>query len=341
MKTFKKIDFQKGSGIFVLGYMMMIVCLFIGLVLIEQNSRYENALNTQIATDSISDGTAIYASTLRGMDKDEMYTEAKDKAKEIAELIADNTSVKTIKEYDIHENTFKDENMVSIYLTANYEESSNVKAWGIDDGTDEESYNITRYATTSFTNGSSDNLWPLTTTLMTSPFGWRIPPVTSMGYGSNNHGGLDIAGSVGQPIYAVNDGTVEFYPNCGSAGNMIQQTLETGTVIKYMHCDGFNSLLSNGSSVKKGDLIGYVGNTGNSGGPHLHLQAEISGMKYNCFYTLYNGMLDNLELPNNGNGSIANPNLVNSYGTGLLDYEYFDGTHMIKKDGTVTSYGQH
>ncbi len=337
----KRIDFRKGSGTFVLGYMMMIVCLFIGLVLIEQFSMFNNAANTQMAADSISDGVATYASTLRGMDIDEMYDDSLDRMDLIADTIADNTNINIQKEVDIDEDSFKNDNKVYVKLTNIFFKTNSIDYFGHEKD-DPGYYEVTKYSATVFTNSSSDFYWPLTTAFIASPFGWRQRFMTDSGqYSSNNHGGVDIDGSMGQPIYAVDDGTVSFFPNNDGAGNMIQETCSSnGIVVKYMHCSGFNTALSDGASVKKGTLIGYVGSTGNSTGPHLHLQTEFNGIKYNPFYSLYNGATENLKFPNNGVGSVTNPGLVNSYGTGLLDYEYYDASNqlMYRPDGTSSAY---
>lgn len=333
-----KIDFRKGSGTFVLGYMMMIVSLFICIVLIDQYSKYGNALNTQMAVDSISDGVASYSSTLRGMDEDEMYEEAKDRADTIAQLIAEDTAVNDQEKYEIHEQDYKENSEVAVYLTANYKTTSDVSGWGIDDGTDNGKYSITRYATTVFTNHAlSDYIWPSTIIACSSPFGWRVPPTAGA---TNNHQGIDLGAPIGTPMYAVGDGTVSFNSSYGGGGMSAFVKLDDTDITEIvMHCSSFASNLHDGDHVKKGDIIAYSGNTGVSTGPHFHFTTEINGVRYNPLYCLYGGSLENIKLPNNSVASISEIP-PNSKGTTLLSYEYYDAgaLQMVKPDGTRVSY---
>lgn len=95
----------------------------------------------------------------------------------------------------------------------------------------------------------------------------------------SSHTGLDIAASTGTPIAAAASGTVTFSGRKGSFGNMIVITHGNGVQTYYAHC---NSLyVSAGTQVSQGQTIATVGSTGNSTGPHLHLEVRVNGVAYN------------------------------------------------------------
>jgi len=85
------------------------------------------------------------------------------------------------------------------------------------------------------------------------------------------HLGTDFAAPVGRNIYAAGDGRIEFAGEKGGYGNVIIINHGNGYKTLYGHQKGFAKGIRQGQNIKKGDLIGYVGNTGLSSGPHLHL----------------------------------------------------------------------
>ena len=87
-------------------------------------------------------------------------------------------------------------------------------------------------------------------------------------YSSGYHTGLDFAAPSGTPIRAVANGVITSTGYEGAYGNQTVQTLEDGTEIWYCHQTSYT--VSPGDTVRAGDIIGYVGSTGNSTGPHLH-----------------------------------------------------------------------
>lgn len=91
----------------------------------------------------------------------------------------------------------------------------------------------------------------------------------------NSHGGFDIANVTGTPIKAAADGKVTYRGYGDRSGNMITVAHAGGWSTKYMHLSKYN--VAQGATVKKGQVIGYMGSTGNSTGPHLHLQIERNG----------------------------------------------------------------
>ncbi|ALV24511.1 zinc metallopeptidase, M23 family [Campylobacter iguaniorum] len=84
------------------------------------------------------------------------------------------------------------------------------------------------------------------------------------------HLGMDYAAPKGTKIYAAGDGTVSFAGKKGGYGNVLTINHADGYMTLYAHVNGFASGMKRGKSVKKGQLVAYVGNTGMSTGPHLH-----------------------------------------------------------------------
>lgn len=104
------------------------------------------------------------------------------------------------------------------------------------------------------------------------PFGWRVHPVTGE---LNHHFGTDWApydGLPGLPIYAVQTGILREFQWLDSRGwyATIEHTDDTYTS-EYMHMQGLNTSLSVGQLITKGQLLGWMGNTGISSGVHIHL----------------------------------------------------------------------
>lgn len=95
----------------------------------------------------------------------------------------------------------------------------------------------------------------------------------------SSHTGLDIATSTGTPIVAAATGTVTFSGYKGSYGNMIVISHGNGVQTYYGHCSKL--YVSAGTTVSQGQTIAAVGSTGNSTGPHLHLEVRINGVAYN------------------------------------------------------------
>lgn len=98
---------------------------------------------------------------------------------------------------------------------------------------------------------------------------------SQFGARNGSHTGTDFASPGGTDIYAWKTGIVSFVGWKGSYGNFIIIDHGDGTVSRYAHCSGFN--VSQGQPVTQGDVIGYVGTTGNSTGNHLHFEILING----------------------------------------------------------------
>ena len=101
----------------------------------------------------------------------------------------------------------------------------------------------------------------------------------------SKHTGLDIAAATGTKIKAAAGGTVTFSGYKGSFGYMVVINHGNGIETYYAHCSKL--YVSAGQKVNQGDVIAAVGNTGNSTGPHLHLEIRINGVAYNPQNYLY------------------------------------------------------
>lgn len=101
----------------------------------------------------------------------------------------------------------------------------------------------------------------------------------------SSHTGLDISAPKGTAIKAAASGTVTFSGYKGSYGNMIVISHGNGVQTYYAHCSAL--YLSAGASVSQGQVIAAVGSTGNSTGPHLHLEVRVNGVAYNPQNYLY------------------------------------------------------
>lgn len=101
----------------------------------------------------------------------------------------------------------------------------------------------------------------------------------------SSHTGLDIATSAGTPILAAASGTVTFAGYKGSYGNLIVISHGNNVQTYYAHCSSLYA--SVGQTVSQGETIAAVGSTGNSTGPHLHLEIRVNGVAYNPQNYLY------------------------------------------------------
>ena len=113
---------------------------------------------------------------------------------------------------------------------------------------------------------------PLDDATLTSNFGMRTHPVLG---GRRNHKGIDLAQPSGTPIYATADGVVGKAEWFSSYGNYIQIEHGAEMQTRFAHLSGY--AVTAGEQVRKGQLIGYVGSTGRSTGPHLHYEVRVAG----------------------------------------------------------------
>ena len=110
---------------------------------------------------------------------------------------------------------------------------------------------------------------PLDGARISSNFGMRKHPISGF---NKMHKGVDFAAPTGTPIYAGGNGIVEYVGRNGGYGKYIRIRHNNGYKTAYAHLSNYKKGISKGVRVNQGDVIGYVGNTGNSTGPHLHYE---------------------------------------------------------------------
>ncbi|MDR1310420.1 MAG: M23 family metallopeptidase, partial [Burkholderiaceae bacterium] len=111
--------------------------------------------------------------------------------------------------------------------------------------------------------------YPLTFTRISSGFSTRRHPIMGLW---KQHRGIDFAAPTGTPIHSAADGTVDFVGWQGGYGNLIVVKHWNAYSTAYGHMSKFAKDMKKGDKVKQGDIIGYVGSTGYSTGPHLHYE---------------------------------------------------------------------
>ena len=123
-------------------------------------------------------------------------------------------------------------------------------------------------------------------TRIASGYGLRIHPVYKI---SKLHGGMDFTAPLGTEVYASGDGTVEEASRSKRGmGNCIILNHGFGYSSVYAHLDNFN--VRPGQKVRRGDIIGYVGNTGMSVAPHLHYEIKLNGMNVDPVNYFFNDL---------------------------------------------------
>jgi murein DD-endopeptidase MepM/ murein hydrolase activator NlpD len=124
---------------------------------------------------------------------------------------------------------------------------------------------------------AAPNLWPVEGTV-TGSFGERIDPFNGEGA---FHSGVDISTSYGHPVLAPADGLVIFSEIFGGYGRMVVINHGNGISTRFGHLSAF--AVAPGQRVQRGDIIGYVGLSGRSTGPHLHYEVRINNTPVNPY----------------------------------------------------------
>jgi len=119
---------------------------------------------------------------------------------------------------------------------------------------------------------------PIDGARISSGFGMRHHPV--LGY-NKMHKGMDFAAPTGTPIYAAGDGVVEKAGRNGGYGNYIRIRHNSKLKTAYAHLHRISSRVKPGARVKQGQIIGKVGTTGRSTGPHLHYEVLLANKQVN------------------------------------------------------------
>lgn len=125
------------------------------------------------------------------------------------------------------------------------------------------------------------DLWPTDGGVISSYYGGRTGPING---GFDWHPGLDIAVDIGTPVYAAAMGTVDMAGWNGGYGQFVKIRHGNGYESAYGHMSGI--AVSAGQQVRKGEIIGFVGSTGYSTGPHLHFEVFVDGENIDPLYML-------------------------------------------------------
>ncbi|ENO89487.1 M23 family metallopeptidase [Thauera linaloolentis] len=119
---------------------------------------------------------------------------------------------------------------------------------------------------------------PLEFSRVSSSFGRRLHPISR---NWRDHKGTDFAAPTGTPVKATSDGTVDFAATQRGYGNIVILKHRGNISTAYAHLHGFAKGMRKGKEISQGDIIGYVGSTGWSTGPHLHYEVRINGIALN------------------------------------------------------------
>lgn len=122
---------------------------------------------------------------------------------------------------------------------------------------------------------STPSIWPARGYLSAS-FGNRVDPFTGL---RDFHSGIDISTPIGTRVQAPADGVVIFCGPKGGYGNAMVIDHGYGVVTRYAHMAGFN--VRAGQRIRRGDVVGFVGNTGRSTAPHLHYEVWVNDQAHN------------------------------------------------------------
>jgi murein DD-endopeptidase MepM/ murein hydrolase activator NlpD len=129
---------------------------------------------------------------------------------------------------------------------------------------------------------ATPSIWP-THGWLSSSMGNRVDPLTG---GRDFHPGLDISADKGDPVYATADGKVTHAASAGNYGNLVIVEHGYGLETRYGHLSTFKVKVD--QQVKRGDLLGLVGSTGRTTGPHLHYEVRANGRILNPLQLLLN-----------------------------------------------------
>ncbi len=119
---------------------------------------------------------------------------------------------------------------------------------------------------------------PINGARLSSSFGMRKHPIDGF---NKMHRGTDFAAPMGTPIMASGNGIIKKAGWCGGGGNCVKIRHNSTYQTVYAHMSKFARGIKNGVRVKQGQVIGYVGSTGKSTGPHLHYEVIVNGKKVN------------------------------------------------------------
>ena len=230
--------------------------------LVNNNTETDETEIKEIIDNNTTITYTAYAVTVDGENR--IYLDTMEEAQEVADKIMqenDDINIGILQVYS--------ENLEEIQTT-DVEDASITLAKEVEEKTEEE-----KRIKQSTVNGVYLAVKPISGTI-TSRYGSRW---------GTTHTGLDIATSSGTPIKAVAGGTVTYAGVKGSYGNLVIINHGNGVQTYYAHCSKI--YVSVGDKVEAGDVVSAVGSTGNSTGPHLHLEVRINGTAVNPQRYLY------------------------------------------------------
>lgn len=163
---------------------------------------------------------------------------------------------------------------------------------------------------------------PINGARLSSSFGNRRHPIS--GY-NRLHKGTDFAARTGTPVFAAGHGTVERASRYGGYGNYVRIKHANGYKTAYAHLSRYGSGVKSGRRVRQGDIIGYVGSTGASTGPHLHYEVYINGKPVNAM---------TLKLPT-GRKLAETQDIMDAF---LLERDRIDAIRQIKDSSGEAAY---
>ena len=167
---------------------------------------------------------------------------------------------------------------------------------------------------------------PINGARLSSSFGYRRHPIS--GY-NKLHKGTDFAARSGTPVYAAGHGTIERSNRYGGYGNYVRIQHKNGYETAYAHLSRFGPGIRSGKRVRQGDIIGYVGSTGASTGPHLHYEVLVNGKHVNAM---------GLKLPT-GRKLVDTPEILAEFEVaraGIDALRYGDAPMLVSGEGAPT-----
>lgn len=224
-------------------------------------SKFVNSFNNYILIEQqLEKEYVIYSIKIN--DENKFYLKTKEEAEQLKTEIA--KEVKDSTKIEIEEIKTKDKNLINNNETLNQTKAEVIKA----------NYKITSRGGSSRT--SNKYIWPTTSTTITSKYGYRTHPITGQ---YSLHTGLDIGVASNSPIFVVLSGTVTFSGWNGAYGYQVKVDHGNGLVTTYAHNNKL--LVKAGDKVAQGQTIARSGSTGNSTGPHLHIEFIKNGQFQN------------------------------------------------------------
>jgi murein DD-endopeptidase MepM/ murein hydrolase activator NlpD len=151
-------------------------------------------------------------------------------------------------------------------------------ATGFGPGQDGRDYAVIGYETS---GARTLLLRPVSGAVLSSPFGERRDPMG--GGGSRMHRGIDLAAPTGTPVRAAGDGVVISVGPRGAYGHYVRIRHDDTYETAYAHLSRYADRLERGARVRQGEVIGYVGSSGRSNGPHLHYEVLVRGAQADPF----------------------------------------------------------